>query len=412
VMPITTDDVRAGKALQWSYGVRWVSQPGIVWGSRWDAYLRTSLADTADRIHWIYIVCSLAVTLSISAGSGMVLLRALHRDFARYNAATEEDLQEEVGWKLVHADVFRPPQDAQLLSALVGSGTQLLLMFVGVIGFALLGFLSPSARGYLLTTAIMLFVMMSLVAGYTCGKLLKYFDVQAWKHVFACGFLFPGMVCGVYFVSDFINAAHHASDSVPFLTLLLLFVLWLVFAIPLTVLGPSFAFHEAPIVNPCKVGKLAREIPEQKWWLQRATMVLLGPIFPLIAIFLELRFILSAIWEGMVYYVFGFLAIAVVLWVITVVLISMISVYYMLCYENHRWWWRVFATPGGFGLQLFLYSMYFFMSQLNISSPASTTLYFLYMGLLSLSYGLASGAIGVLTGIFFTRKIYGSIKVD
>ena len=39
-------------------------------------------------------------------------------------------MQEEFGWKLVHGDVFRPPRQIMLLSVLVGSGLQLLLLTV------------------------------------------------------------------------------------------------------------------------------------------------------------------------------------------------------------------------------------------------------------------------------------------
>lgn len=37
-------------------------------------------------------------------------------------------MQEDYGWKLVHADVFRPPTRPMLLSVLVGSGSQLIAM--------------------------------------------------------------------------------------------------------------------------------------------------------------------------------------------------------------------------------------------------------------------------------------------
>ncbi|PIO67006.1 endomembrane protein 70 [Teladorsagia circumcincta] len=50
---------------------------------------------------------------------GMILMRTLHRDIARYNQLdNEEDAQEEFGWKLVHGDVFRPPRNAMMLSAI------------------------------------------------------------------------------------------------------------------------------------------------------------------------------------------------------------------------------------------------------------------------------------------------------
>jgi transmembrane 9 superfamily protein 2/4 len=36
--------------------------------------------------------------------------------------ASEEEAQEETGWKLVHGDVFRPPRAAGWLSVAVGTG--------------------------------------------------------------------------------------------------------------------------------------------------------------------------------------------------------------------------------------------------------------------------------------------------
>lgn len=41
---------------------------------------------------------------------------------------SQEDAQEEFGWKLVHGDVFRPPRKGMLLSVFLGSGTQIFIM--------------------------------------------------------------------------------------------------------------------------------------------------------------------------------------------------------------------------------------------------------------------------------------------
>ena len=46
----------------------------------------------------------------------------------------QEDTLEETGWKLVHGDVFRPPQRAWLLTAFVGSGVQIFCMVVITLG--------------------------------------------------------------------------------------------------------------------------------------------------------------------------------------------------------------------------------------------------------------------------------------
>lgn len=45
----------------------------------------------------------------------------------------QEDTMEESGWKLVHGDVFRPPQYPMILSSLLGSGIQLFCMILIVI---------------------------------------------------------------------------------------------------------------------------------------------------------------------------------------------------------------------------------------------------------------------------------------
>jgi Endomembrane protein 70 len=47
------------------------------------------------------------------------------------NLAPQEDVQEDWGWKLVHGEVFRTPNNPLVLAALVGNGAQLCSM-VGV----------------------------------------------------------------------------------------------------------------------------------------------------------------------------------------------------------------------------------------------------------------------------------------
>ena len=87
---------------------------------------------------------------------------------------SQEDVQEDFGWKLVHGEVFRTPVNPLILSVIVGNGAQLCAMAGVTLGksnelfttssadllflfrtvFALLGFLSPSNRGSLATVMI------------------------------------------------------------------------------------------------------------------------------------------------------------------------------------------------------------------------------------------------------------------
>ena len=46
-------------------------------------------------------------------------------------------------------------------------------------------------------------------------------------------------------------------------------------------------------------------MPEQPWYLSTTLMVLIGGILPFGACFVELFFILTSMWLGAYYYVFG-----------------------------------------------------------------------------------------------------------
>merc|ERR1712070_804649 len=99
------------------------------------------------------------------------------------------------GWKLVHADVFRPPPAAILLCASLGTGMQLLAMSAIAIFCAMLGFLSPANRGGLLTATILLFMLMGVPAGYFSSNTYKSFKGTEWKRAtVATAMLYPSIV--------------------------------------------------------------------------------------------------------------------------------------------------------------------------------------------------------------------------
>ena len=113
-----------------TYDVVW-EHSEIAWASRWDLYLY--MGD--DQVHWFSILNSLVIVLLLSGIVAMIMVRTLRRDLAEYNSAEEkEELLEESGWKLVHADVLRTPPLTTLLSTSIGTGMQLLCMSFIAIG--------------------------------------------------------------------------------------------------------------------------------------------------------------------------------------------------------------------------------------------------------------------------------------
>lgn len=104
-------------------------------------------------------------------------------------------LQEEYGWKLVHADIGRAPQRPLLLAVCVGTGTQLIAMAIVTLVFALLGFLSPSNRGGLGTVMIVTWTLFGSVSGYFSARVHVSLNGEDWKKcMFLTATCFPFVV--------------------------------------------------------------------------------------------------------------------------------------------------------------------------------------------------------------------------
>jgi len=393
-----------------TYDVEWTNSDKR-WASRWDIYLE--MKDGAD-VHWFSLITASVMVLCISVMMATILMRTIYRDIVKYNeVSTEEEAKEESGWKLVHGDVFRAPKWPMLLCASTGCGAQLLGMSVVTVSFAVCGFLSPANRGSLLQSSVLLFTLMGSVAGYVAARMYRFFDGQSWRELsLLTGLLYPGIVFSIFFVLNLMIWHEKSSGAVPFATLVALLVLWFGISMPLVFAGAQLGMRRDPIEVPVLTSKIERLIPEQPFYLNPWLTAGTAGILPFSAAFSELFFIMSSIWMHQFYYLFGFLALTLVLLVILSAEVAMIFVYLQLTSENYHWWWSSFVNTGSFGVYLFLYSILYFYTRLEIASMVSTLLYFGYMLVASILSFLFTGTIGMTSAFYFVKGIYGSIKVD
>lgn len=161
-----------------------------------------------------------------------------------------------------------------------------------------------------------------------------------------------------------------------------------------------------------KVQRLPRDIPPQRWYLSTPVMALVPGVIPFGAAFIELRFILSSIWQGMVYYVFGFLAMVFAVVLITGVLTTIVLVYYQLVFEDYRWWWRSVLIPAGIGIHFFLYCVYYFFTVLEVRTVLGAALFFQFSLFVASLSGLLMGSVGFFSSWLFVRQIYASVKLE
>jgi len=344
----------------------------------------------------------------------MIMLRTLYRDIVKYNdLASKEEIEEETGWKLVHGDVFRKPKHSLILVATIGCGAQMLGMAVVTLIFGAMGFLSPAHRGGLLQSTLLLFTFMGVVAGYTASRFYKLFQGDKWKEAaWLTALLYPGAVFGIFFFLNLLIWGQASAGAVPFLTLFTLIILWFGISLPLVFLGAYLGFRQTTIELPVRTNEMPREIPTQPWYMKTWLMALVGGVLPFGAVFTELFFIMSSIWQHQVYYLFGFLVLVLVILIVTCAEISITLTYFQLTSEDYRWWWQSFWNAGASGAYVFLYAWVYFYQRLQIEKAVSVILYFGYMFMISVLFALLTGFIGMISTFGFIKTIFGSVKID
>ncbi|XP_057526349.1 transmembrane 9 superfamily member 12 [Amaranthus tricolor] len=405
--------IREHERVAFTYEVEFVKS-NTRWPSRWDAYLKMEGA----RVHWFSILNSLMVIFFLAGIVFVIFLRTVRRDLTRYEELDKEaqaQMNEELsGWKLVVGDVFREPEHSKLLCVMVGDGVQITGMAVVTIVFAALGFMSPASRGMLLTGMVIIYLLLGTVAGYAGVYLWKTIKgtPDGWRSVAwwnAC--FFPGIVFVILTFLNFLLWGSKSTGAIPISLYFILLSLWFCISVPLTLFGGFLATRAEPIQYPVRTNQIPREIPARKYpsWL----LVLGAGTLPFGTLFIELFFILSSIWLGRFYYVFGFLFVVLVLLVIVCAEVSVVLTYMHLCVEDWRWWWKAFFASGSVAVYVFLYSINYLVFDLqSLSGPVSAILYLGYSLIMAVAIMLSTGTIGFFMSFYFVHYLFSSVKID
>lgn len=404
-------EVKEGAKIVYSYDVYWDTSE-ITWASRWDAYLRMP----GGRVHWFSILNSLMVVIVMAGIVAMIMVRTIRRDLQRYEQLLVDGSPnaevEESGWKMVSGDVFRAPTNTMGLAVHVGSGIQIAASATITLFFAALGFLSPASRGSLLTSALIMYLLMSAAAGYACVWLWGTVNrgYEGWHKVcwrVAC--FFPGVTMVLLTGLNTFLWATGSSGAIPLTFFFSVVLLWLVISIPLAYAGGAVASRRELRPFPTRTNQIPRHIPPPHWASHPVVLLMAAGLLPFGTIFVELYFAMTSMWQGYFYYIFGFLFLVAALTVIITIEVSIVCTYVQLCAEDYLWWWRSFQRGGSIALYVLLYSLGFLFNTLhNLSGVIPVVLYLSYMGLLVWCLYIAMGTIGFLSSYVFTRAIFSA----
>ena len=397
----------AGKIL-FTYDVVY-EYSDITLASRWDHY-RTSKAG----IHWTGILITEILVVGATLTIIYILKKNLTKDISEYNYRVSqfEDI-EEYDWKQISGDVFRPPSGNILLfSSMLGTGIQLLTMFSVTLLFGMFGFMNPEKRLNYINIGILLYCLSGIIGGYIAATFYRFWGGINWIKV-ACytSLLFPGSsICGYIFI-NIILASEKSNAAVSFSDILSLFVIWLFCTFPLILLGSFFGYKSTKINIPVSINKIPSVIPEKPWYLKHTYVALATGFVGFGTIFIELNYIMGALWRHQIYFLGTFLWISFLLFVVIVGEMTIIAVYYNLCYGDYKWWWNSFKIGCSPVIYFLIYSfIYYFYNKINTLS--ATVIYFGIMFMISSMVMLISGSVSVIFCMGFINRIYSKIIID
>ena len=244
-------------------------------------------------------------------------------------------------------------------------------LFLGTIGF-----LNPEKRANLLNIGIIFFCIMGLPGGYISAKLFHFFKGKKWiLNSILTSLIFPGTLILGYLFVNIILIIEKSSAAVCLLDIVSLFVLWIFCTFPLILIGSFLGFKNKPIKAPCKTNAIPSFIPSKPWYLHYKFLTFVTGFITFGTFFIELNYVMGSLWKHQIYFLATFLWISFFLFVIICGEMSIIIVYWNLCYGDYNWWWKSFLIGASPVIYFVGFSFYYFF-HLHLTGASAIVVYF------------------------------------
>lgn len=442
--------VKQHTLIPYTYSVYWREDNSVSYENRWDLYYDNDNSVASNRIHWLSLVNSLVLFCLVSLIVAIAMFRLLKTDLNSGSSIplTRSDIEGTDGnsglWKnLLKVVMNKPPWVLQLCS-IMASGIQCLVALIGVVVIFVvnskLHFGSGSSssaffnqhQGAFFSCSVVLLLASGFVSSYFGMVLIKLmsneppntkYDTRRTVRL-SCLFagLLPFTILSVILFLNLFVWAKESSNALPFGTIVVLILMFGIIELPLGIfgglLGNKFEFHPKSFMVTSYVpeSKPVGKVSARRSFVMNPIISTLAfGLIPFGIVYVDLLFIFNSIWleKTTFYYKYGFLLLTVVLLLVIVAESAVVVTYLSLAvYNNPNWQWLCFRVGFSIAWYVYAYTIYYFVSYLQMTDFVSVLIYFCYMALVSVALGVSCGAISVTTSMVFIRSIYSIVKSD
>lgn len=186
-------DEYINKEMKYYYDIQILKTERSI-STRWDFLMQS--AQEEDN-HWKPLILFLVIVIIVSAWVFLGFIRAVGRDIEIYNLQIVSDaiIPIQHSWKQLSYDVFRSPVNKIALCSFIGTGIQILFIFITIILLGFIGILSPEHRGYLINSFFVLSIIYNSFNGFYSAIFYRLLGGSNWLiNLIATSIIFPSFI--------------------------------------------------------------------------------------------------------------------------------------------------------------------------------------------------------------------------
>ncbi|KAG5505332.1 hypothetical protein JIQ42_07540 [Leishmania sp. Namibia] len=418
--------LESGATYTFTYSVVFIPS-GVEYANRFSTVFETRYV--SSRTRFASLVNSVLIMLFLFSVITLIFSRALRSERAKSEREAQlrfegHDIMDDSGWRCLYADVFRVPQHTSTFCAILGCGTQLLLLTTLAIFLSIMSNYRISMNHNLATYTVLGYVFTSGIAGYVsgyqfmgCGFLAPPMASQ-WIRAFHVTFLLVPVIYAIAFVPSSAIALIYGSSQLPYLNgVIIILLLWIFVAYPLCLAGvlcSRYVFRRTERRrNIPHVNQIPRLIPRpSRKFLAPRYLLLASGVLPFISVFAEFTFVFTSIWSFKLFHLYGFLTITTLLYITVTACVSIVATFVLLSTENHYWKWMSMGFGASCAVYVFVYAVFFYLFRTSMHGPFMFVVYYSYCFALMLFLAVIGGTVGYFAASYFVRTIYAQAKND